>query len=265
MRMTLTKIDPSNLPHGGENAEVKYTSIMTTPFREMTEAKFGALDAATSFMYLFLRFGTPNQANDDDYKLLFEYRLTYEDLTIIIHGSHHNFVHFNLLLPTSRLDTYDAQKKDFLIHLYEKYKQFPFIPTAIQNVYLGISYLTPEQHKENLPILDEACMKLFSLEEQQRITGLLKQEHRSPEDQAYLSKSLYGAFEILSGEFQKHLTPDEKKRLYQFFPAITEIDGLETQLNSVFNELLTARYIRDVPINILGYTSPLNPMVFEGS
>jgi hypothetical protein len=67
----------------------------TGALRNYVEKRLGELDTATSFMYLFLRFGAPNHTNKDEYKILYSYDLRCEDLIFSIHASHHDCVYFN--------------------------------------------------------------------------------------------------------------------------------------------------------------------------
>jgi hypothetical protein len=63
--------------------------------REYVGKKLGKLDAAASFMYLFLRFGVPDITNKDDDEILYLYDFRYDDLIFSIHASSRDRVYFN--------------------------------------------------------------------------------------------------------------------------------------------------------------------------
>jgi hypothetical protein len=231
----------------------KYSSMLTTSFRNLAAGIIGELDTATSFMYLFRRFGAPTSDYSQDGNLLYNYVLKHEDLIISITASYHQFVYFNLHVPEKRYAECITYNKVFYQGLYRKYGHEVFMPYAVLP-WGGTFGLTKSQHNKNWKLINKAHESFFSKEDQVYIENQLKSDTPDPSIFTLLSP-----FEQkLCNDFRAKLTESELAELNDFMPKIEMVKGLEQQCADIIRELKRGFYVRDVAINILGYESENN-------
>ena len=235
------------------NLKGKYNSVLTNDFRELITEQVGELDTATSFMYLYRRFGEPTFTNKDEYKILYDYRFKHEDLLVTAHASYHEFVYFSLHIPQKRLAKWHKNRTDFWKKLYKKYGNEVFMPYAMLP-YGGTNGLTKAQNKKNWKLIDAASETFFSKEDGNYIEEQFKS--KKPESKMY---TMLRPFESkLCTDFRAKLTKKELDEINSFGPKIESIDGLKEQCMLIANEFKRGFYVRDVAINIRGYESETN-------
>ncbi len=245
----MIKVSKENLGEKG-----KYNSILTEGLRELVKEQIGQLDTATSFMYLYRRFGEPTFNSDDEYKILYDYRFKHEDILVTIHASYHEFVYFSLHVPQKRFNEWSRKRNVFWKELYKKYKDTPFMPYSMLPWGGKTQGLTKAQHKKNWKLLDKASETFFSKEEGIFIEEQLKS--KEPDHKAY---EMLRPFESkLCKDFRAKLTKEELDEVNGFVPNIDGIKGLKEQCMYIVNEVKKGVYLRDVTINILGYESKTN-------
>lgn len=231
----------------------KYSSMLTTSFRDLASAMIGELDTATSFMYLFRRFGAPTYDYSEDGNLLYKYVLKHEDLIISITASYHKFVYFNLHVPEKRYSECIKYNKEFYQGLYRKYGHEIFMPYAVLP-WGGTFGLTKSQHTKNWKLINTAHESFFSKEDQVYIENQLKTDTPDPS----FFEMLNPFEQKLCQDFRAKLTESELDELNDFMPKIGRITGLAQQCADILNEFRKGVYVRDVAINILGYESENN-------
>jgi hypothetical protein len=97
---------------------------LTASFRELAERELGKPDTAASFMYLYNRFGSPNEGHRDDYKILYDYMLLYKDICVSIHSSGHSNTYFNLFVSSSVTEPFkEALRNDLIETGYRLFEQ----------------------------------------------------------------------------------------------------------------------------------------------
>lgn len=231
----------------------KYNARLTENFRELISKEIGTLDTATSFMYLYRRFGTPTYNNTDDYKILYDYRFEHEDLRITVHASYNEFVYFSLMVPQKRFQPWVDDRKLFLRKLYKKNPNIPFMPFA-SLPFGGTAGFAPEENKKNWEVIETAAKEYFSKNDFADIISSL-----GSHDNASKAFEMLRPFEKkMRDDFHSNLTAEEREKLNKPFPEINDIAALEVQCMLIIAELLKGCYVRDVAINIRGYESEEN-------
>lgn len=228
--------------------------LFTTPFREMGEQILGELDTANSFMYLFRRFGAPLYTNEDEYKILYEYRFRYQDLVVCIHASYHQHVYFGVLVPISYRKDFFNKRVAFQRKLAKetlKKDQIPFFGWSILDGSIK-ELLTETELKKLWDLVDAKGKEFFSAE-----VYKIFNEHTGE-----ISKELFDKWEpfdeLLKKEFFDSLSEDQKKTLHAWWPELETVPELKAQFTGFFEELKRGFYVRDVAINIRGYESDDN-------
>lgn len=231
----------------------KYENILTESFRKLMAKQLGKLDTATSFMYLYRRFGEPTFNNTDEYKTLYDYRLTHEDLLVTIHASYHEHVYFSLHIPQKRYSEWRKNRKAFWKTLYKKYGNEVFMPYAMLP-YDGTEGLTKTQNNKNWKLIDLASETFFSKEDGKYI----EEQFKSKNPDRKLFEMLQPFESKLCKDFRAKLTKKELNGVNAFMPQIEDITGLKKQCMAIASEFKRGFYVRDVAINILGYESETN-------
>ena len=83
---------------------VELTEFFTDAFRSLIKKEIGYIDTAHSFMYLFNRFGVPNERTKDDYKIAYAYNFACGECLISVHASGRTHVYFNFYAPKHIFD-----------------------------------------------------------------------------------------------------------------------------------------------------------------
>lgn len=138
----MIKLSKENLGKKGN-----YNSILTESLRQLVGEQLGELDTATSFMYLYRRFGEPTFNSNDEYKILYDYRFKFEDLLITINASYREFVYFSLHILEKRFTEWSKNRTKFWKQLYKKYENEIFMPYSMLP-YGGTDGLTKAQNKK---------------------------------------------------------------------------------------------------------------------
>jgi hypothetical protein len=227
------------------------TSVLLNEFRDLVDSKLGVLDTATSFMYLYRRFGDPNMNCKDDYKILYEYEFNHEDLLFTVHASYHKYVYFSIGVPKVRLKKWFNNRKKFFRQLYNKYKNNVFMP--YKSLFFQIP-LTKNQSQKNWKLFFNEVEKSLSKEECRYIESQLQSEQADIK----VFEMLEPIEEKLYESFKSKLTETECSELYKNIPKLEDIENLKEQCEFVIDEFLKGVYIRDVLINIKGYESESN-------
>lgn len=236
----------------------KSASILNDEFRSLVDSKLGELDTANSFMYLYRRFGEPFMNNNDDNKILYEYRFKHEDLVLIIHASYHKYVYFSLSIPKSRLNKWQKDKTVFLKELYRKYKNNVFMPFGSLFYGIPLTILTKNQFQKNWNLFFKEVENSLSKEDCEYIYTQFQSEN--PNRQSF--KMLEPIEKQLYKNFISNLTESERLELNKNIPLLEDIENLKEQCEFLINEFLKGVYIRDVPINIKGYESETNKIEY---
>lgn len=242
------------------NNHKRLTSILTTDFRKLVTEKLGKLSTPDSFMYFFRRFGAPNQTNEDDYKILYNYLFEYKDLIISIHASYYEYVYFNLLINKSYLKIFYKER----VQLCRKMAKHSHSRNIAYMPYSCIFYpekkeLTKLQNEQYWKIINYEAERYYSKEALAFIEGQLKSEN--PDHKIF---DLLRPFEsYLCDKFRKSLPQDDKfwfsgtnDRLW--LPMLKDVPKIRKQCLGFIQELKRGVYVRDVLINIKGYGSEEN-------
>jgi hypothetical protein len=230
-----------------------FETILSNDFRSILLKELGVLDTATSFMYLFVKFGVPTFSNKDEYKILYDYRFKHEDLIISIHASYRNHVMFSLSIPSKRFNEWRKKRTTFFSNLYKKYKKEVYMPYSILP-YARPDGLSEIQHKNNWKLIDVESELFFSKKDNLYI----EQQFKSKNPNKKLFEMLSPFEDKLCSDFRKKLTKSELNELNNFVPKIKDIVGLKKQCFDIINDLKKGVYVRDVAINILGYEGENN-------
>lgn len=234
--------------------------IPTSSFREIGENILGKLDTATSFMYLFRRFGTPTFTNSDEYKILYEYRLKYKEIMVAVHASYNEFVYFNAWMPkkyeTERIEEYHRQ---VLRIVTESNKNgICYMPYTVLNPKTFPEHLIEEHNK----IYDAEARKYFSPEDYDFLNNFQCAEGDLVAYQPYYNK-IEPFRRMLCEKFRSALSEEELK-MYTEGSHINKYPNIKQQVEEFFIELLQGIYVRDVAINIRGYEGKDNVMIIKG-
>ena len=225
-----------------------YINAPVNSIRELGKEILGELDTATSFMYLFRRFGAPHLTTNDEYKILYVYDLKYKDMFFSIHASYHEFVYFNAIMPKKMWQEHAKEWRN-------KVKEL-----AVKSIDKGICYMPYSSLFHGYDCFPKRLrMKIFSM-----IDGKAK-EYFNSEDYKFLcewefkdglfeNKPYYDKiepfYEDLCKEFRASITQEELQLFEE--DRIQNYPELEQQCREFFNELLRGYYVRDVQINIRG-------------
>lgn len=231
----------------------KYNDRLTQNFRELVSEQIGKLDTATSFMYLYRRFGEPTFTNKDEYKILYDYRFKHEDILVTVHASYYECVYFSLFVPQKRIASWQKNRNKFFRRLYKKYNDIPFMPFAYLP-YKKALELTEAEHQKNWDLIYAAMKTNFSKKD----FDYIRKQFISVKPDVEVFKMLMPLESKLCTEFRAKLTAAEIEELNNFLPKIKDIAGLEKQCMCVINELKRGFYVRDVAINICGYEGESN-------
>lgn len=230
----------------------KYVIAPTESVRQIGESILGELDTATSFMYLFRRFGAPTATNEDEYKILYAYDLKYKDMLFSIHASSRNHVYFNAWMPKKYRSVRVKGYKEFAQNIAKR---------SLGNGIYYAPYSTPtnlddfdEETQKGLNNLFNEKGKIFFSESDYLF--LCNFEFKNdPLDFNHNTKyfeMMEPFYESLCQEFRDSLSPDELK-VYESWESMDDYPALKKQCEQFFTELLRWYYIRDVGINIKGY------------
>jgi hypothetical protein len=247
---------------------------LTASFRELAERELGELDTATSFMYLYNRFGRPDADHRDDYKILYDYILLYKDIGVTIHSSGHSNTYFNLFVSSSVTGPFKkALRKDLIGTGYRLLEQgIVFRPSfffRIEEVGEGHEEFC-RKNKEALQKAWNEYMRARTAEEKREFRRLRKASEKTENCQILTEIELKISrdykdpfFESLVNKFKAALTEEERDRFYSDPPGnLSDFPEIEKQCKEFLDGLKTASYIRDIPINIKGYESETNEIIF---
>lgn len=238
-------------------SDIKYSGRLTEALRKAVESEVGELDTATSFMYLFRRFGVPTADHSDEYKILYDYRFSHEDIIFSIHASYHKFVYFNLSIPETRLDPWIKKRIELLKELYLKYIDMPHMPYSMLPWGDGHHWLSKEENKANWEVISAAGDAFFTKEE----NDFIEEQQRSGEKVDSRFWKLMHPFENkLCTDFRARLSESELEFLNGYEPTADDVEGLKEQFAHIIKEVKRGFYVRDVAINIKGYESKENPI-----
>lgn len=230
----------------------KYAGAPINSIRELGKSILGKQDTATSFMYLFRRFGTPEQTNSDEYKILYLYEFRYKDMLFSIHASYHEHVYFNALIPKH----YEAERiKQYRKITYELAKD------CFTKGVIYMPYTTP--YFENFPesfkgkmnkLYDDKAKEYFSEEDYQFLCDY------KFSDELFANTPYYDKIEPFNEYLCKTFRASINENQLNLFKedTISNYPDLEIQCKEFFNELLRGYYVRDVAINIRGYENEEN-------
>lgn len=232
----------------------KYSNVLLSPFRDYTEKELGKLDTAKSFMYLYLRFGKPKYDNRDEYKIMYEYILQYKDIIVTIHASYYEHVYLNLFFPKSAMKNHLKQYWKKRTNIMLKYAKMD-IPYCMP--YYQEEYKYTKSHKKKFDIaFDNYAKKYFSKDDYERLDRT--QGNMSEHDQQLFYDFMVHMYE----NFIKNLT--EEERIFWFSQAqLSDIPEIEKQCAEFIGEMRKGYYVRDVPMNILGYETENNKLIFD--
>lgn len=232
---------------------IKSVGMLTNEIRDYISANLGELEVATTFMYLYRRFGEPTFNNQDDYKILFAYHFMFGEVWISIHGSYHNHIYFNVHIPKQWTDEFWTKRKVWLNSLFDKYKDIapiispPYLPFEKQGYSKkNIKELLKRMNKEAKDYLTESELKIISDAPKDRTHEELQNVVKTK------------LFDYLIDKFYKNMTKEDEIICNKFIPTISDIPNLKEQIDYIIKELKRGFYIRDVRINILGYESKTN-------
>lgn len=230
----------------------KYADAPINSIRDLGKSILGELDTSTSFMYLFRRFGMPEQTNSDEYKILYCYEFKYKDMLFSVHASYYEHVYFNALMPkhyeTERIKEYrkitSKLAKDSLSEgvIYMPYST-PYFNNFSESIQTKINKLYNDKAKEYFSEDDYKflCDYKFS-------------------DELFANTPYHDKIEPFNKElckiFRAYINEDQLKLFKE--DTISNYPDLEIQCKEFFNELLRGYYVRDVPINIRGYENENN-------
>lgn len=235
-----------------------YINAPTSSIRELGKEILGELDTATSFMYLFRRFGVPSQSTADDYKILYSYDFKYKDMFFSIHASYYEHVYFNAIMP----------EKEWRAHAKEWKRKVRKL--AEESTKMGVCYMpysSPFTTFDNFPkilrikisgLIDKKAKEYFSEEDYKFVC---EYEHKDGyfKNQPFYDK-INPFYKSLCKEFRASLTKEELDLFTE--DSIDNYPGLHQQCKEFFQELLRGYYVRDVPINIKGYGSETNEITY---
>lgn len=228
--------------------------IPTNSFREIGKNILGELDTATSFMYLFRRFGAPTFTNDDEYKILYEYRLQYKEIMVGIHASYYEHVYFNAWMPkiyeTARNKEYKEHELKLIKESFEKGIYYMPYAGSLRSPY------PEDMNEEANKLYDTEARKFFSIDEYDFLNNFTLNEN-----DFNFNKPFYDGIGKLNTYLCKKFRATLSAEDLQMFNDgwhINNYPEIKKQVEEFFVELLQGRYVRDVQINIRGYESDTN-------
>jgi hypothetical protein len=249
-------------------------SCLTASFRKLAERELGELDTAASFMYLYNRFGSPTEDHRDDYKILYDYTLLYKDICVTIHSSGHSYTFFNMFVSSSVTGPFrEALRNDLMGAGYRLFEQgiifHPYFFFDLEEVGEGHEEFCRKNEKALQKAWDE-YMKAKTEEELQEYKRLLRavkkdddSEKRTEAKYKIYTYYKYPFLDSLVDKFQAALTEEELDRFYGDPPCkLSDFPEIGKQCKEFLDDLKTASYIRDIPINIKGYESETNEIIF---
>ena len=236
----------------------KQDGILTNDFRKMVEEKLGKLNTPESFMYLFRRFGAPTYDNDDEYKILYDYRLQYEDLSICVHASYHEFVYFDLFVPKHYFKEFFKVRELFFKRLLKESLNRHVAYSAFDVVFNRPKGITKRQNEKNWLLIDAAAQKYFCKQDYDYVNSLWGKNT----DEQKFYKMLMEFSRHLCDEFRKTLSKKDLKELRHHWPLLTDVPEVRKKALAAIQEFKKGAYVRDVPINILGYESDTNKISY---
>lgn len=232
--------------------------ILTNPFRDLVKEKLGVLNTPESFMYLFRRFGTPNYSNNDEYKILYDYILKYEDVYISIHASYHEHVYCDLFFPKHYLKDFMKARKELLKRLYIESLKHDVPYSPYQAVFQKPQELTKKQNDHNWNLINTEAHKYFSEEDYAYVD-----EHWGKKDlPAKVEQMIYDFSRHVHTVFVNSLSKVDKKAFLHYWPTMSDVPEIRKKALKFIQELKKGAYVRDVPINIKGYESEENKISY---
>jgi hypothetical protein len=235
-------------------AKGKSNSILTEDFRKLVKEKLGELDTATSFMYLFRRFGVPSFDNKDEYKILYDYRFKYDDIIITIHASYHEFVYFSLHVASFYFSDWNKKRVDFIHRLINENQSSGIAFMPYSDFFSAICEITPMQSKERWKIIDQEAQSYFTKEDYEYIDKQFSS--KNPESKMF--DMLFPFETYLCKKYRDSLSSSDVKELNHFIPTLSDVPELRIKCLSFIRELKKGAYVRDCAINIKGYDSAEN-------
>jgi hypothetical protein len=231
----------------------------TSVMRDYVEKNLGKLDTATSFMYLFARFGTPDASNKNDYKILYAYDcLQCGDLIFSIHASYREHVHFNFWFAPKYIRNFLAKRKERHRRIIAQQVERG-IPIA--GIYPGFELsMSKKIQQKNQELFNECAKQFLSEQDYKRLSETPVAEWS--EEDANLGYSLRESVYL---RFINSMSNSDKKEFNGWIETIDDIPEVKAMLDKMILELRTACWIRDVPINILGYENKDNVILHEKS
>ena len=252
----LTKIKAVDKKRG------KLNGILTNDFRNLAEKKLGQLDTATSFMYLFRRFGAPRQDNSDDHKILYSYMFEFEDIVIKIHASYHEHVYFNFFIPDHcfskiREESIKFSEKPLTESVDKNYVFMPYPSLFMSNSVIVNKKLLDK----NIALLENEMRNYYPDEKKYKfIVKQINGSKKSNNDKSAMFELLEQFEKYLNKKFNKSLSKEELKQIkkYNMIPKLKDFPPIRKQALEIIREFKKGVYVRDVCINIRGYESGQN-------
>jgi hypothetical protein len=256
-----------------KSGKEKLQNCLTESFRELAQKELGELDTATSFMYLYNRFGKPNIDRRAEYKILYEYRFLYKDLFVSIHAGGYNHVIFGLLVRKSVIDPVWEEYIDRLANIGKRLLE----QGIIYFPYIFPRQRFPSKYKEFNRENDKAFRKAWkeyweTKTEAERLEyiGLceLREKSEDETERYKLLKKICDKKNIfysgLAKKFSAALSEEEREKFYGRWSIfdLSNFPEIEKQCKEFLSGLKTASWIRDVPINIRGYESETNKIIY---
>lgn len=236
--MEIRKVEDTHLENKTDN--------FTKTFRNLVAERIGQLDAAHSFMYLFNRFGIPNETTKDDYKIVYAYNFSCGDCIISIHASYRNHVYFNFFAPKKIWDDYEIFFSQKIAHIQKRLNNagIPFVD------YWGDFYFNQTKAaRKNIKII-----KAFLTKEEKYSMYVLDDESISEKKRDEITKRLIAIT-------RKHLTEEElnfvnpKVFLSLESPRLDLFPEIKNAAHFFIDEMLKPISVRDVQYNIKEYWS----------
>lgn len=236
--------------------------ILLSPIRDYIEKKLGELDTALSFMYLFRRFGTPAETNKNDYKILYSYKLRFNDINYSIHASYNEFVYFSLRIPNKYckeiIKEYLKEESEFIANVL--YNNIPYVPDLYGfTEECGMNQI---QYTKNLKLISNLLAKYLSEEENKLLVDACNDGYYySNYDKSEIKPLYEKANQYLHNKFVDFLGKREynkfKKKMgeYRYLSFYPE---LKKQIDALIRDLKKGVWVRDVAFNIKGYESKEN-------
>lgn len=234
-----------------------YITAPTNSIREIGKEILGELDTATSFMYLFRRFGVPHQTTSDEYKILYSYDFKYKDMFFSIHASYYEHVYFNAIMPIKEWQLHAKEWKEKTKRLASESLNRGICYMPYNSVFSTFDYFPKGLKMKLFSLMEEKAKEYFSTEDYNFLNGWVHKDGLF-ENKPYYDK-VEPFYKSLCKEFRASITKEELALFSE--NKIDNYPVLKKQCEDFFRELLRGYYVRDVAINIRGYESDTNNII----